>query len=99
MSQSGSLGVDPLFVGLTRPPMIFGVSFKFVMLNVLTCLIAFINTNDLRILFLLLPCFHGIAYVICFKEPLFLELLMMRLQNFNRCRNRFYFGANSYDPY
>jgi type IV secretion system protein VirB3 len=98
MADTGTLRLDPLFVGLTRPTMIFGVSFKFVMLNMLISLMYFINTTDLKI-FLFTPLFHGIGYAICFKEPLFLELIAIKMQKCNRCKNKLFYGANSYDLY
>ena len=98
MTNSGVLKADPLFVGLTRPPMIFGASFSFVIFNALGCMIYFIESSDLRA-FLLLPFLHMIAYIICFKEPLFLELFLVRSQKCSICKNKTFYGANSYDLY
>lgn len=100
MAKTGSLTSDPLFIGLTRPPMIFGVSYKFVMMNVLISFVSFINTANFMIMLVFLPGLHGIAYIICFKEPLFLELWMLKLQKCNKCKNKFFHGyTNSYDVY
>ena len=33
--MAGALNSDPLFIGLTRPPMIFGVSIKYAALNMI----------------------------------------------------------------
>ncbi len=96
MSSTGTLQNDPLFVGLTRPPMFLGVSFMFVLLNGFGCMLYFINSSDIRA-FLLLPFFHMIGYVICFKEPLFLELYLIRAQKCTVCKNKMFHGANSYD--
>lgn len=99
MSGTGSLKADPLFLGLTRPTMIFGVSFKFVMMNVLVSFISFIQTANFIYMLVLLPGLHGIAYLICFKEPLFLELYILKFSKCNKCKNKLYHGANSYDTY
>lgn len=100
MAKAGSLKSDPLFLGLTRPPMIFGVSYKFVMINVLVSFISFIQTANFGIMLGLLPGLHGLAYIICFKEPLFLELWMLKLSKFNKCKNKMFHGyTNSYDVY
>jgi type IV secretion system protein VirB3 len=99
MAGSGEIGSDPLFVGLTRPPMFFGVSYKFAVLNGMISMLSFINTEKLMILFILMPIIHGIGYFICFKEPLFIELFMIKLQKCNQCANKFFHGANSYDPW
>lgn len=99
MAGSGELESDPLFVGLTRPPMFFGVSYMYSMFNVFIMLLIFINTSKLYVLFVGLPILHLIGYLLCFKEPLFVELIMVRMQKCNKCRNKIYHGANSYDLY
>lgn len=97
--ETGSLESDQLFKGLTRPPMILGVSYMFFVLNFVVTMVAYIMFNDLKILLVLFPIVHAIAYVICFKEPLFVELFIVRSQKCSRCANKFYHGANSYDVY
>ena len=97
--MAGELNTDPLFVGLTRPPMFFGVSYMYCVLNAIVCMTYFINTSNLVALFVALPFFHLIGYVICFKEPLFIELFMVKVQKCNKCRNKIFHGANSYDIY
>jgi len=89
---------DPLFLGLTRPAMLFGVSFPFAALNGFVCLIYFVISNDF-LGFVALPFFHGIGYLICSKESIAIELLMVKGANFSKCPNKSYFGANSYDVY
>ncbi|APR98360.1 type IV secretion system protein VirB3 [Wolbachia endosymbiont of Folsomia candida] len=95
--STGSIQTDQLFKGLTRPAMLFGVSFTFTILNVLVCMLAFINLNDLRIILLVLPGVHGLGYIASAKEPLFIELFMVKFGKCSKCWNRFYHGANSYD--
>lgn len=97
-SSTGSVSNDPLFVGLTRPTMIFGVSFKFFFLNFFISLLGYINSPGLMVIGLALSM-HLLAYIICFKEPLFLELYMKKGEKCTRCKNRIYFEANSYDTY
>ena len=98
MSENGSLTLDPLFVGLTRPPLFFGVSMSFSMLNMMVCVLYYIQTANL-IVVLVGSGLHLIGYIICFKEPLFIELFLMKSQKCNKCKNKFYHGANSYDMY
>lgn len=43
--MSGQLALDPLFVGLTRPSMIFGVSIQYAMLNLMMAVTIFIQKN------------------------------------------------------
>jgi type IV secretion system protein VirB3 len=93
--QTG-LEIDKLFKGLTRPPMIAGVSYAFVMLNLMSMLAFFVMTSKLWI-FLLAIVVHFIGYLICREEPLFLELIALRLQKFNKCSNKLFHRGNSYD--
>ena len=98
MSEKGSVRTDSVFLGLTRPPMLFGVSYTYALLNGLICMIAYIVNSDFRYMLLMLPI-HGIGYYICSKEPLFIELFKIKSEKCSKCRNRFYHGANSYDPH
>lgn len=97
MANTGELEVDMLFLGLTRPSMLFGVSYTVVLANFFVCMMYFVLTSDFKG-FGAMPIIHGIAYVLSEKEPLFLELFMIKQQKCNRCKNRLYHGlTNSYD--
>lgn len=78
--------------------MMFGVSFPFVAINGFGCLMYFIFTSNF-LAFVLLPFLHGLAYMICLKEPLAIELLMTKMAKCTKCRNKTHYGANSYDVY
>lgn len=92
----GKVGLDPLFLGLTRPALLFGVSFIFFGLNMMSTLIYFVATSDFKVI-LLTAGLHIFGMAITKKEPLAVEMLMLRIQKFNMCRNRnFYGGVNSY---
>lgn len=95
--MAGHLQADPLFVGLTRPPMLFGVSYTFALLNGFILMLTFVMTTDFKYLVLMFPI-HGLGYYLCSKEPLFLELYKIKAEKCSRSKNRFYHGANSYDP-
>ena len=97
MANTGELEVDMLFLGLTRASMLFGVSYTVVMINFLIGCTYFILSSDFKG-FGMMPIVHGIAYVASQKEPLFLDLFMIKQQKCNKCQNRFYHGmTNSYD--
>lgn len=93
--MAGNLATDPLFVGLTRPPMIFGVSIQYAMLNMLISLVIFIQDSSIYII-LIAAIVHLFGYILCFKEPRFMELYINYSNKCNQCRNRSYYGANSY---
>jgi type IV secretion system protein VirB3 len=93
--MSGSLRSDPLFVGLTRPAMIFGVSIKFAALNMIISMASFIQSNSIYNL-LIAVVLHLIGYLICFKEPRFIELFLNKSSRCSQCPNKSFYGANSY---
>ncbi len=98
--MSGRLHSDPLFQGLTRPPMILGVSYMFFVLNALISMICFINLQSFYILFFLAPTVHMLGFLICLKEPRAIELIIIKMSKAYRCVNRGYHGyTNSYDPF
>ena len=97
MASSGELEADMLFLGLTRPSMILGVSYMVVAVYFLIGVMGFVLTSDFRF-FAMMPIVHLLAYVASEKEPLFLDLFMVRQQNCNKCKNRMYHKFNnSYD--
>lgn len=98
MAETGRLKVDPLFVGLTRPTLLFGVSQMFVIFNAFVCIGYFVMSNDLRAM-LILGFNHMVGFLASSKEPLFVELTMIKMQKCNKCINKFYHGANSYDMF
>jgi len=97
MANTGELESDMLFLGLTRPSMLFGVSYTVVIANFFFCMMIFVLTSDFKS-FLAMVFIHGLAYFLSQKEPLFLELFMIKQQRCNKCKNRLYHGlTNSYD--
>ena len=98
MAEDGTVKLDPLFVGLTRPTLFFGVSQSFGMLNGFACVMYFIQTSNMKVVFVG-GLIHLIGYIACFKEPLIIELFMMKMQKCNKCKNKMFHGANSYDCY
>lgn len=96
--KSGVVSTDPLFLGLTRPPMIFGVSFRFFFLNFFVSVITYINAPGLKVLAVAL-LMHLLGYIICFKEPLFLEIYIKRAEKCGSTSNGRLHGGNSYDQF
>jgi type IV secretion system protein VirB3 len=96
MSESGKVEADLLFLAMTRPSFLFGVSYLPVIVNFLLCMMYFVVSSDFRS-FLAMPLVHLVFYGLTQKEPLFMELFMVRMQHCNKCRNRFFHGmTNSY---
>lgn len=98
----GKLKADPLFVGLTRAPMILGVSYLYFIINFSITMCFYINTTSFVVLLVVFPIIHGIGYMICLREPRSIELLGVKGKNTMKCHplNRKFHGfTNSYDVY
>jgi type IV secretion system protein VirB3 len=70
------LTADTLFVGLTRPPMLFGVTYSAMLINVVVTMEAFIVTRNLVWLLAFVPI-HGLLVLVCLYEPRFFDLLQL----------------------
>jgi type IV secretion system protein VirB3 len=98
---SGSPGIttEPLFVGATRPPMRWGVTYAALLFNLVFTLEAFLLTKNLLTLLLSVPI-HAISALLCARDPRFFDLLVL----WARTRLPAIFGnlrvwrASSYSP-
>ena len=98
--MSGSIETNSLFLGLTRPPMLFGVSYTLATVNLMFSLLTFIITTKLIYILVVLPTLHFAFWMICLKEPRAMELLKTRYSKCSLCRNRMRHGStNSYDVF
>lgn len=76
MDRNQGITADMLFVGMTRPPMKWGVTYAGLLVNVIVTMEAFILTKNLLWLLAFLPI-HGILYLVCLYEPMFFDLLQL----------------------
>jgi type IV secretion system protein VirB3 len=88
---------DILFVGLTRPQMLLGVTYPFAILNA-------VATTELFLLFksgwVLLAALlvHLIGWVACLRDPRVFDLWLVKAQRCPRVRNHRLWRCNSYRP-
>lgn len=88
----------PLFLGMTRPPMVGGVTFTFFILNAVFSIIAFLGSGELPWIFIGIPL-HMIGYLICQKDPNQFDVWSVKLLKCMKCINKKYWGnTNSYLP-
>ena len=98
-SDSAGIKTEPLFVGATRPPMRWGVTYAALLFNLVFTLEAFLLTKNLLTLALSVPI-HGICALLCARDPRFFDLLLL----WTRTRLPAIFGnlrvwqASSYSP-
>lgn len=88
---------DTLFVALTRPQMLLGVSYSYAICNA-------IITTELFLLFkspwVLLAALivHLIGWLACLRDPHFLDLWLVKIRRCPRVRNYRIWHCNSYRP-
>lgn len=96
-TQQELLIVNPVFVGLTRPPMVLGVTMDYLGLTVILSLSSFILFATPWYLLMLLPM-HVIGVIACAIDQHIFSLLLKRLSCQN-VANKKYWGCQSYAPY
>ena len=95
----GSLQTDPLFLGLTRPAMLAGVTFTYFAFEMMVAMIGFVITSNFAC-FLLAGGLHGIGVYLCKKEPLMIEMFLTKFQKTPAVQNKqFHGGLNSYNMF
>ena len=96
---SEGLMVDPLFVGATRPPMRWGVTYSALLFNMVFTMEAFLLTKNLLTLLIAIPI-HGVCALLCARDVRFFDLVLL----WGRTRMPSYFAnygvwkASSYSP-
>lgn len=75
-SRNGGLIADPLFVGATRPPMRWGVTYAALLCNLVFTLESFLLTKNLLTLLVCLPI-HGVCALLCARDARFFDLLLL----------------------
>ncbi len=70
------LTVDPLFVGATRPPMRWGVTYSALLFNMVFTMEAFLLTKNLLTLALSIPI-HGVSMLLCARDARFFDLVLL----------------------
>jgi type IV secretion system protein VirB3 len=90
---------QPLFVGVTRPAMRWGVTFSAVLANGVLTMNCFLFTGNLAVLLLCLPI-HGLCSLLCARDARIFDLLLLwaRTGLPATARNRPVWRASSYSP-
>src|ERR1700741_5557553 len=73
--NEGLIG-DVLFVGATRPPMRWGVTYSALLFNLVFTLEVFLVTKNLLTLLICLPI-HGVCALLCARDARFFDLLLL----------------------
>ena len=75
-SRNAGLIADPIFVGATRPPMRWGVTYSALLFNLVFTLEFFLFTKNLLTLLVCLPI-HGVCALLCARDARFFDLLLL----------------------
>jgi type IV secretion system protein VirB3 len=67
---------DPLFVGATRPPMRWGVTYSALLYNMVFTMETFLLTKNLLTLLLCAPI-HGVCMLLCARDARFFDLVLL----------------------
>jgi type IV secretion system protein VirB3 len=97
--RNAGLTADVLFVGVTRPPMRWGVTFSALLFNLVFTMEVFLLTKNLLTLLIAIPI-HGVCALLCARDARFFDLILL----WGRTRMPSYFAnyrlwkASSYSP-
>jgi len=75
-TRNEGLIADPLFVGATRPPMRWGVTYAALLFNMVFTMEAFLVTRNLLTLLICMPI-HGLCALLCARDARFFDLLLL----------------------
>lgn len=97
--RNAGVTADPLFVGATRPPMRWGVTYSAILFNMVFTLEVFLLTKNLLTLLLALPI-HGICMLLCARDARFFDLVLLwgRTRLPALLTTLRYWTASSYSP-
>jgi type IV secretion system protein VirB3 len=93
------LTADPLFVGATRPPMRWGVTYSALLMNGVVTMEIFLLTRNLLTLLLAAPI-HGVCALLCARDPRFFDLALLwgRTRIPALLANACFWKSSSYSP-
>ncbi len=74
--RNGGLTTEHLFVGATRPPMRWGVTYSALLFNMVFTMEAFLVTKNLLSLLLCVPI-HALCLILCGRDARFFDLIML----------------------
>ena len=75
-TRNMGLIADPVFVGATRPPMRWGVTYSALLFNMVFTLETFLVTRNLLTLLICAPI-HGLCALLCARDARFFDLLLL----------------------
>jgi type IV secretion system protein VirB3 len=98
-TRNGGLTAESLFVGATRPPMRWGVTYSALLFNLVFTMESFLLSRNLLALLLCAPI-HALCALLCLRDARFFDLLLLwgRTGLPAWLANRRIWHAGSYSP-
>jgi type IV secretion system protein VirB3 len=75
-TRNRGVRAETLFVGATRPPMRWGVTYAALLFNLVFTMEAFLLTRNLLTLLISAPI-HGLCALLCARDPRFFDLVLL----------------------
>lgn len=97
MSEENGLRISPIFTGLTRPPMMLGVTVDYLFLSFLSSYGLFMLTSNPIFLIVYIPM-HVFGWIVCKIDHNFFRVLLKKME----CpdvRNKKIWGCQTYEPF
>lgn len=97
--RNTGLIADPVYLGATRPPMKWGVTYTALLLNMVFTMEVFVVTKNLLTLLLALPI-HGLCALLCARDARVFDLALLwcRTRLPMLAGNYLFWHAGSYSP-
>ena len=95
MYRAVAVSSDPLFLGMTRPAMVGGVTYTYCAINGMVSCLAFLGSGHLALFLVAIPI-HVLGFALCLKDPRQIDVLLAHLLIKARCRNAHFWRATSY---
>lgn len=98
-ARNAGVTADVLFVGATRPPMRWGVTYSALLFNLVFTMEAFLLTKNLLCLLIAAPI-HGLTLLLCTRDARFFDLVLLwgRTRLAALLGNLRFWQASSYSP-
>jgi type IV secretion system protein VirB3 len=74
--RNAGLTADSLFVGVTRPPMRWGVTYSALLFNLIFTMEIFLFSKNLLTFLIAVPI-HGLCALLCARDARFFDLLLL----------------------
>lgn len=96
-TEHETLQINPIFTGLTRPPMIMGVTADYLSICFMIAVSAFIAANSIKYLLIYIPM-HAFGWIACKVDHNIFRLLFKKAECLP-VPNKKLWGCQSYEPF